>query len=279
MSALTLPGLNASSHLRAPTEGLSAAALARLAHIIDQRVIPRLLINHASQAVAAAATRQISAQDIIDFTTMLLAHDLASVLARVAELRDHGRSVDAIYLDLLGPSADYLGELWSDDNVNFVDVTVAIGVLQQVVRELRPAFRGTHEQPPNGGRALLGSAAHEQHTFGLFVIAEFFHRAGWAVWYEPAADAGSIARIASRESFTLVGLSASSDRMIDALTEEIRTVRRVSRNPNVKVMVGGRVFSEHPELVAAVGADTTAPDARAAELQARTLITLAAAGM
>ena len=33
-------------------------------------------------------------------------------------------------------------------------------------------------------------------------------------------------------------------------------------------MVGGRVFTEHPELVASVGADATAIDGRQAPIQA-----------
>jgi hypothetical protein len=48
-------------------------------------------------------------------------------------------------------------------------------------------------------------------------------------------------------------------------------MRRASRNPALGVLVGGRVFVERPELVALVGADATASDARQAALQAESL--------
>lgn len=44
----------------------------------------------------------------------------------------------------------------------------------------------------------------------------------------------------------------------------------------ITVMVGGRVFVEHPESVAAVGADATAANARQAVLQAEDLLDMVA---
>jgi methanogenic corrinoid protein MtbC1 len=49
-----------------------------------------------------------------------------------------------------------------------------------------------------------------------------------------------------------------------ALPSMIAALRNVSRNSRLCVMVGGRVFSEDPELAAHVGADGTARDAKLA---------------
>lgn len=60
--------------------------------------------------------------------------------------------------------------------------------------------------------------------------------------------------------------------MLDALAASIRVIRRASLNPAIVVMVGGQLFSEHPDLARQVGADATATDARLAPLKADGLI-------
>jgi methanogenic corrinoid protein MtbC1 len=46
------------------------------------------------------------------------------------------------------------------------------------------------------------------------------------------------------------------------------SIRQASRNRDITVMVGGRLFLERPELVAKVGADAMATDARQAVMVA-----------
>jgi len=50
--------------------------------------------------------------------------------------------------------------------------------------------------------------------------------------------------------------------LIDTLKADIQTLRRVSKNSSVKIIVGGRCFLEDPELVAKCGADGMSGDAR-----------------
>ena len=53
-------------------------------------------------------------------------------------------------------------------------------------------------------------------------------------------------------------------------------IRAKSRNPSVGVMVGGKPFIDHPELVARVGADCTANDGRRAAIEAARLLNMLA---
>jgi methanogenic corrinoid protein MtbC1 len=74
--------------------------------------------------------------------------------------------------------------------------------------------------------------------------------------------------------YSIVGFSVSRDDQLDSVAAEIRNLRQASRNQAIGVMVGGRVFVEHPELVRRVGADATAIDGRDAVHQAQNLVTL-----
>jgi methylmalonyl-CoA mutase cobalamin-binding subunit len=77
--------------------------------------------------------------------------------------------------------------------------------------------------------------------------------------------------------FDLFGMSASSDERLDQIAPMIMSVRKASRNRDITVMVGGRLFVERPELVAKVGADAMATDARQAVLGAEGAVRLLAA--
>jgi methanogenic corrinoid protein MtbC1 len=67
-------------------------------------------------------------------------------------------------------------------------------------------------------------------------------------------------------------LSIGSERRLDWLRRCIVEVRSASRNPGVVVMVGGPIFTLHPDWVAGVGADATARDARDAARVATRLL-------
>jgi methanogenic corrinoid protein MtbC1 len=194
------------------------------------------------------------------------------VQAEVNRQRRDGMTVEALYLELFAPAARLLGEMWSDDLCDFSTVTVALGRLQRLLRELSPAFGSEVEYPANGRRALFAQPAGEQHSFGLSMVAEFFRREGWDVFGVVGGAADDPASQVRAEWADVVGLSIGSERRLDWLRHCIDAVRASSRNPAVVVMVGGPVFTLHPEWVAGVGADATARDAREAPRVASRLI-------
>ena len=69
-----------------------------------------------------------------------------------------------------------------------------------------------------------------------------------------------------------MGLSLNCITCLAPLRALIAETRSVTRNRDLVILVGGHVFLESPELVAAVGADGTAPDAEAAVRLARSLL-------
>jgi methanogenic corrinoid protein MtbC1 len=125
---------------------------------------------------------------------------------------------------------------------------------------------------PQGRRILLSPMPGEQHTFGLLMVADFFRRAGWEVWSETPKDINELLTLVRHDWFTIVGLSVACDAHLEGVASTIHSVRRVSRNRSLGVMVGGAVFTANPELAAQVGADATGKDARHAAVQAENLV-------
>jgi methanogenic corrinoid protein MtbC1 len=206
-------------------------------------------------------------------------------LLRIEELRATGQRLDAIYLELIAPAARHLGKLWEEDRCFFTDVTIALGAMQQILRELSPQFRsevncdsGSAVPSVNSGRRmLLVPASGEQHSLGLMMLADFFARAGWDVTGSETPAGADLFRLARDQWFDVVGMAVGCDRRLELLAADIRTLRATSRNRDVQVMLGGPILAGHPEYVGVVGADGMAADARQALQVAERMVALAAA--
>ena len=110
---------------------------------------------------------------------------------------------------------------------------------------------------PRTARVLLTQPDTEQHMFGLSMVAEFFRREGWNVLGGVAGVGIDAVAWVRRDWFDAVGFSIGSEQALPWLRDTIAEVRRVSRNNSLVILVGGPLFSMHPEWAAEVGADAT----------------------
>jgi methanogenic corrinoid protein MtbC1 len=245
-----------------------------LVRAIEQDVLPQLVREHCGHGVTGRPSiRAVGGADVQLFTEIALNGDVGRAKALVETLRSEGVALESIYLDLLEPGARRLGTLWEADLCDFTEVTVALGRMQQVLRDVSADFRGEGECVPNGRRLLLVPAPGEQHTFGLFIVSDFFARAGWDVWGGPGSPDGDVFQLVRQEWFDIVGFSAGCTTRLDVLAADIGKVRATSRNPALGIMVGGPLFIADPKCVERVGADAMAQSARHAPDAALALLT------
>jgi methanogenic corrinoid protein MtbC1 len=249
--------------------------MSQLVRTIENEIIPRLMLAHRATAevpAPAVGSHRIGRPDVEHFAKLMLAHDEEPSFRAVMAYRQRGVSIEELYLDLLAPAARYLGELWDEDLCTFTDVTVGLGRLQRVLRELSPAFGASVEHPIAGRNALLVPTPGEQHTFGLVIVGEFFRRSGWSVSGSGWIAGADAAALVAAEWFDVVGFSLGAEIHLDALTESIRSVKHESCNRDIVVIVGGPLFAQRPELVEAVDADGMTIDGRDAPSLAERLI-------
>lgn len=262
-----------SDSARSPGFGDWAGQLART---IEAEIIPRLLLTHVSSVVCPAAIlvegRTLASPEVAEFVNLVLSHDASVATTYVEAMCTQGASRENIYLNLLAPAARRLGELWENDLCDFTQVTVGLWRIQQVLYELGPGFRNDLGEASKGYRALLVPAPGEQHTLGLFMVAEFFRRAGWEVSGEPPLTGHEITKCVRDTWFELIGLSVGCECRVDSLSHLIRSLRQASMNRAIVVMVGGPAFIRNPGLSELVGADAVCTDARQAAEQANTMV-------
>ncbi|MDP4006466.1 B12-binding domain-containing protein, partial [Methylobacterium sp. NEAU K] len=243
--------------------------------VVQSEIIPQLMLLHRGfVSEAPKPTFKPEVGQVAAFTDLALAEDDAPMVEAFSALVAEGHPVDRLFLDLLAPSAALLGRMWDDDLCDFIEVTTGVARLQCLVSR----FRVDGDAVPSDGkrRLLLMSAPGEQHTFGVRIVEQFLHRAGWVVSIGLSSSPEEIAALVASEWFGVVGLTLSNEARVDQLAMAIRSVREASCNRSIGVMVGGPVFLEHPELVKQVGADASAVDAATAVLLAQRLLDLGA---
>lgn len=266
------------AHFVAPDiymRGDLALRQSQLAHMVADKVIPQLLRLHEEIVLEAPSVDAViealspSRGDVAGLAHIVLGDDLEAAVRYAIMLRERGLSMENLFIELLEPTARYLGEMWDNDACDFIDVTLGVARLQKLLA----AFNETHTCDALDMRrtVLMAMTPGDQHFFGVTMVERFLEAAGWKVQTETAASAEEIADAAKARWFAVAGLATGSTQMIDSLAETIGLIRKRSQNLHIGIMVGGPLFSEDPSLVATVGADATAPNAPAAVLVAQKL--------
>ena len=225
-----------------------------------------------ARARDAGAPMRTTDEDTRHLVHLLLTEEASGAMAFISVLRQRGITPAAICLGVVTDAARRLGAMWDEDLCDFVQVSISMGRLQQVLRGLSPLFESGFSRRSQVESLLLAPAPGEQHTFGLMMLAEFFRLEGWQVAGGPLTSAADAIAIVRASWVDVAGFSVGSTGRLEALAHSITAVRRASRNPNLYVMVGGPLILSKPDLVLRLGADITASDAASAIRQARRLL-------
>lgn len=163
--------------------------------------------------------------------------------------RSQGHSLKDTYLFGITGSARLIGELWSRDAMDFVNVTIALSRLHRVMHEFSQEFLSEGNAESNGLSLLLMTEPGSQHGLGVFMLSEFFRQAGWRVTLASPQDIVDFKRLFLSDWFDAVVLSISTDRQIDAVAKSLLELSNTTANPNLKIYVGGPMAQVSPEAI------------------------------
>jgi MerR family transcriptional regulator, light-induced transcriptional regulator len=231
--------------------------------LIEGEIIPRLLMA----CTTGASPDDLRPPNIIDgaeidrFAKLPLRLEAAGLLEQVDALIARGASVEMICLDLLAPAARCLGDMWDRDECDFIDVTMGLWRLQEVMREISARSPAGFRPYPEPRSALFCPMPGDLHHFGALMIEEVFARAGWQSEVLVKTERRELLDRLSHTPFDLVGLTLTRDCPSAAIGSLIKAIRSASANPHIAVIVGGRVVNLNPAIVEQSGADGTGRDA------------------
>lgn len=243
-----------------------------LVQTVETEIVPRLVALYQGMTSgmpprARVQRGAVGEAEVAQFTELVLRHH-EPALSVLRQLAERGVTAHELCLDLLAPAARRLGEMWNADRCDFTDVTIALGRLQLMLRELAARMAQVAPGGVPARRVLLLAVAGDQHTFGLAMVRDFFRAAGWRVATDAPEGPDALKALVKAEAFDVVGFTVGNEQHIEELATAVNILRKYSRNPAVKVLVGGPVLLERPDVAAQVGADATALDARQAILEA-----------
>lgn len=242
--------------------------------LIEGEIIPQLLVAHRMRPgrFVGEGGGLITPEDVARFCPLPLTLQADELLVHVEEYVARGVGIDAIFVDLLAPAARRLGDLWEEDRCDFLDVTIGLWRLQEVMREIAwgsPIITGPLRAP---NRALFSAMPGEQHSFGATMVHEVFVRAAWDSEVLVAPDMRQLVAKVANKAYDLVGLTVSCDVTTESLSRTIKAIRSVSICQDVKILVGGHAVNANPALADESGADGSAVDAPGALALANHLV-------
>lgn len=258
-------------------EGCSSLGEDTINTIIESEIIPRLLLAHSTGSVGKSGDHrsEIAPSEANRFATLPLEREAPGLLEEVDRFLDEGVSIDSIYIDLLAPAARRLGEMWSNDDCDFVDVTMGLWRLQEVMREIAARTPNVTNALRSPRSVLVAPMPGDQHNFGAQMVEEIFARGGWDSQLLPRPERRELLDTLSQRAFDVVALTITRDTPNAAISSLIKAMRGVSVNPHLSVLIGGNSVNNNPGMVAEVGADGTGTDARAALETANRLLSIA----
>lgn len=195
------------------------------------------------------------------FTNLLLNSSDSEAVHFIDRLFRDGASANAVFANVLSPSARLLGALWQQDKCSFADVTLGLSAIHRVL--YREADRLGREigATSHDHAILITPLPGENHIFAASLLAEYFRAALWMVRSGIGESKSAIVQIVRRQPFDVVGITVSSVHKIPACKQLIGEIREHSLNPNVKILTGGPPFIENAVTCDDVNSDATALDA------------------
>ena len=238
-----------------------------LARAIESDVIPRLVQAHrdTEPLPAPAGTSPRSRRTCRPSWPLIVGDSEAAAACRGGRAcAARGLSVETLYLDLLAPAARLLGEMWDDDHCDFATVTVALGRLQRLLRELSPAFGTEVEHPPNGRRVAVCASRPTSSTASACRWWPSSSAATAGTWSAASAARCDDPAARSRQRVGRRGRLLDRQRALgwNGCASASPTCAQRRATATSVVLVGGPIFSLHPGWLADVGADATALDGR-----------------
>lgn len=170
--------------------------------------------------------------------------------------------IERFYLMVIEPVMRRIGHLWETQRITAGQEHVASSL---VTRMMTSAYTRLEAGTRPDRRALVAVGPGEQHQIGAWMLADLLELQGWDTRFLGAGTTTPelLDQVASFGP-QILALSLTQPTGIRKGGELIRAVRALPAAAGLRIMVGGRAFLQFPDLVAILGADGFAEDARGA---------------
>jgi methanogenic corrinoid protein MtbC1 len=239
--------------------GPSGAAIASNRHdVAVQRLADQVVVHLADRLHPDPDEPRGAPVSLEAFCAALLDGDDTLALSMVRQGSAAELSLRRAYFDILAPASHRLGEMWENDEIGFLQLSMATGRIFSIMRVLRREVLGRAQPARPGALALFAAVPGEEHTMAVTMAADLFREAGWHVDLRAGAGEATILADAERTDYPVIGLSASHPGSAAALVSCVRGLRRVS--PSSRIVLAGHAVEVMPGLGKLAGVDAAMAD-------------------
>jgi hypothetical protein len=228
-----------------------------LPDLIKNLVIPKVAAKHAAKPkkiLSSPAHPRVN-----ELAKLFTAADANAALQLFNELHDLVTDLPTFYSSVIEPAARRLGDAWESGECSEFTLSIALCRLQTAVRSIGSLSPWQTTGDAGLRAVLVAPQPGELHMLGAVLDDDVLLRAGWQTHLELPANDKAIEKLVSETWFDALDLNLSMvfsrEHWLPRLTETIAKARIASCNPELVVVVGGRVFYEQPGLEKTVGAD------------------------
>lgn len=223
--------------------------------------LAREVLQRIARDAAAEVARAPGHAKIIELCEALIDTDDQAGARFIREVRARGTPVESIYLNYLAGAAHMLGTWWEENRATFAEVTVGTSRMYAIMRAMQRDLPPVSLKP--GKVAVFATVPGEEHVLGVRMAADLFRKEGWDIALKIGKSHDELVAEMADSQVLVIGLSASSDRVLEALSRLILALR--IQNPMISIFVSGKVVADHEDTVALMDVDGMAPDYHSAK--------------
>jgi methylmalonyl-CoA mutase cobalamin-binding subunit len=184
----------------------------------------------------------------------------ADLLRELKRARVSAAALADIYIP---EAARRMGDAWQDDQMSWLDVSIGVGRMQSLLREIGTAWAADQAGDTGHGTVLLIVPEREQHTLGPMVAMGQLRRFGVSVCLRIAPSSNELRSLMASRQFDGVLISIATKDKLDTVTKTVQFIK-TSATKHMPIVVGGAVTTKVEDLAACTGADLASNDICAA---------------
>ena len=188
----------------------------------------------------------------------------------ILNVRRNSADIEVVYLSYVAGAARRLGQLWDEDQISFMDVTLGCGKLYRIIRGLRHVIAPSIIKDRDEYPAMFALVPGETHTLGIEIATDIFRREGWDVDMMVGLDHDHLIEQSDRRTYRAIVLVANSDSMIEPLTRMVLALR--ISHPMSHIVVAGNILNHYPNISSLVGSDAVIRDIETAVAKLRDVL-------
>jgi methanogenic corrinoid protein MtbC1 len=161
--------------------------------------------------------------------------------------------IKGFYQSVINPAMYEIGMLWQNDMISVAQEHLASALVQRLISEI---YLKEDKIPSKYGQGVITAIANEYHEIGTRMVADVLELEGWDIKHLGAnTPIEVLVNFLEVEQPDFLGISVTMPFNVSAVEEVIKVIRSKEALERMKILVGGKVFNDNPNLWKKVGAD------------------------